>query len=201
MINWIIKDELYGKLNHERSFHLFKYRGLWCFIQRSMAFGNLCGYVAIECNHPFYCKAGDDCVVVPEASEIPYNGSVFGLLGSLVRGLPNNMIQIELFLQVHCGITWARDYVPGIESDLLGKLWWFGFDTSHAGDARLIDFTIEGRPSPYISRETYKDYNYVLTHVYRLADQLADMLPKSQVLIDVEPFIKQLEKLKKTFAL
>lgn len=199
MITWHIKDHLYTKLCGERSFHLFKYRGLWCFIQRSMTFGNLCGYVAVERNHPFFAKDGDDCVVVPEESEIPYNGSVFGLLGSLARGLPTNMIQIELFLQVHCGVTWTRDYVPGIESDLFGKLWWFGFDTSHAGDAPLIDFDFPGRSNHDLGY-TYKDYNFVLTHVYRLADQLADMLPKRQVLIDIEPFIQRLEKLKETMA-
>jgi len=166
MIKWTIKDHLYTKLMGERSFHLFRDRGMWCFIQRSMTFGNLCGYVAVEQSHPLYGKSHDD-----------------------------------MYFQVHGGLTWIKGYVPGIQDSVLGNLWWFGFDTSHAGDARLIDFDFPGRPPLLGSRDTYKDYNYVLTDVYRLADQLADMLPKRHVLIDIEPFIQRLEKLKETIVL
>lgn len=200
MIRWQIPAYLYTKLTREHSFHLFRYRGMWCFIQRSMVFGNLCGYVSVEPHHPLYSKNSYDSIVVPDDAEIRYNGNVFGLLGMMGSGLPSNIVRIDMYIQVHCGITWSRKYAPGIQLDSLGKLWWFGFDTSHAGDAQMIQFCMPGHEPDINDFETYKDYDYVLTEVYKLADQLADMLPRRQLLIDISPFIDRLNNLKEKIA-
>lgn len=195
MITWYIPPHLYTKLSNEPSFNLFRYREMWCFIQRSMTCGNLCGYVAVAEPHPLYGKHYNESVVVPDETKIPFNNNFLGLLGMAASGMPSNIVPLDLFIQVHCGLTWSSDRAPGIQSNSLGKQWWFGFDTSHAGDAPMIEFDYPGKRT-HDTGYTYKDYNYVLSEVYKLADQLADMLPKREVLIDISPFIRRLELLK-----
>jgi hypothetical protein len=73
-------------------------------------------------------------------------------------------------VDVHGGITYARDHAPhsGRRLDVLGA-WWIGFDTGHAGDFAPGVAAILGRgPRP---DEVYKDLAYVRAETERLAEQ------------------------------
>jgi len=81
-------------------------------------------------------------------------------------------------LDVHGGITWARDHAPSEESS--GELWWFGFDCAHAWDyapglvARIRELRLE---PPLFPRGTYRDLEYVKAQCMGLARQLARYRP------------------------
>lgn len=65
-----------------------------------------------------------------------------------------------LDLEVHGGVTWADDSIPGVETD--PGYWWIGFDCGHVGDWSPW--------APYGHRWTQDE---VLAEARHLADQLA----------------------------
>lgn len=110
--------------------------------------GNLCGYVGVPPGHPFY-----GCGI--------YDG-------------PD--------LDVHGGLTYASACAghichtpkPG-EAD---NVWWFGFDTGHAGDITPAFLALEQELNIKLSfREvdTYKSLAYVKEEVEHLAEQLRNV--------------------------
>jgi len=155
-----------SKALQERSFELFQHEGLWCCVQR-MNIQNLNGYVSVPESHPFYGKNYSDNVVVENVNELEFNGNYIGLLCRSGSDLPDNVIGIDLAINVHGGITYANDHLCGISEGLFGKVWWFGFDTSHAGDARVIEYF-----NP-IEEDVYRDFAYVKGETIKMAEQLA----------------------------
>ena len=128
--------------------------GLPCLIVRNGA-GNLCGYVGVSEGHPLF--------------QLDYDAA-YGY---------------DVDVDVHGGLTYANFCVevgdiehrichlvePG-END---RVWWLGFDTSHAGDlapAYQHHFDATYRLRDY---ETYKDLAYVEAQCAHLAAQLAAM--------------------------
>jgi len=68
-------------------------------------------------------------------------------------------------LDVHGGISYSDKYLRGYELPDKEELWWFGFDTAHAGDC--IPF------HPILGEnETYRTIEYVTKEVIKLAEQL-----------------------------
>lgn len=159
------------KILNEPCFEIFKSNGLLCCIQRINWAGNLNGYVAVSKEHPFYGKDYSDNIVVEDVEEIPFNGNYIGLLCRSTKDLPNNMIGIDLALNVHGGVTFSRDSLNGIEDNIFGELWWFGFDTAHAGDLKPYQTDID-RKYPH-SQDEYRDFEYVKEQTILLADQLS----------------------------
>lgn len=113
--------------------------------------GSLCGYVGVPPGHPLYRKVYSE----PGASD----------------------------LEVHGGLTYSGECrgdichapAPGEPDDV----WWFGFDTAHAGDyVPGIEALLErNKANPEIRMgmfgERYRDIPYVRAEVERLAIQLA----------------------------
>lgn len=65
-----------------------------------------------------------------------------------------------LDLEVHGGVTWAADRIPGVESE--PDRWWIGFDCGHAGDW-----------SPWTPDGHRWTQDEVLAEARHLAEQLA----------------------------
>lgn len=80
---------------------------------------------------------------------------------------------IDMALIAHGGITFSRAELPGIDKELFGELWWFGFDTAHAGDLRPFQTDID-RKYP-LRNEEYRDFEYVKEQTMHLAEQLTQL--------------------------
>lgn len=77
---------------------------------------------------------------------------------------------LHALFEVHGGITYADDHVPGEAPD---GHWWFGFDCGHVGKD-LSPFHPEMERSGGVVRAgEYRPYSYVRHHVEKLAEQLA----------------------------
>lgn len=85
-----------------------------------------------------------------------------------------NIIGLDMAINVHCGLTYSSNNLHNIEDNLLGELWWFGFDTAHAGDIRPIQTEVD-RKYPH-EGDTYKDLAFVQEETKSLAKQLASFI-------------------------
>lgn len=119
--------------------------------------GNWCGYVGLPESHPWYGKGYGECL---EQCDEDW----------CYEHTPEGRIN------VHGGLTFsaacndnAPDHTQAIchLADDGRKVWWFGFDTSHAGDKSLYDYRNDWHG------DTYRDLPYVTTEVQNLAGQLA----------------------------
>ncbi len=159
-----------NKLREELSFELFKHNGLLCCIQRMGHSGNINGYVAVSKEHPLFGKKYSDKIKTDK--EPVFNGNYIGLLStSMDKERDENTYSIDMALKVHGGITYSQDGLSGIEDGLFGELWWFGFDTAHAGDVRPFQTDID-RKYP-IRENEYRDFEYVKNETKELAKQLS----------------------------
>jgi hypothetical protein len=122
--------------------------GLPCLIKRNPFMGNLCGYVGVSPDHPWYGKSYDD-VEVDVHCGLTY-------AESCSEGPPAESI---------CHVT-----EPG-EPD---HVWWFGFDCGHAFDLWPgIAAMRANLKLPLSMHGTYRDWRYVEQQVGSLAEQLA----------------------------
>lgn len=183
-----------NKIQREPPFALFKYRGLDCCILRNMLFGNLNGYVSVGEDHPLYGKDWKDKIVVDDLSEVKYNGNIIGYFLADSIEADANIINLSIYLNAHGGVNFARNYIMGLDDSILGKRWWFGFDTAHAGDLMPFELDMPGFP---VGRRhgVYRDFEYVENEVMNLADQLVAFLPQKP-LFDTQRFIDRLEELR-----
>lgn len=77
-----------------------------------------------------------------------------------------------LNIQVHGGLTYAKDHKPMHAPD---GLWWFGFDCAHLGDKLpFMNFSFPG--------DTYRDFEYTQQEVINLATQLARLANPKELL-------------------
>lgn len=155
----------------EKPFYLFKHSGLFCSVSRMSHNGCLNGYAAVPEGHLLYGKDYSDEVKVPDVEAVKFNGNYIGLLCVDGDKAKENILRLDMAIEVHYGLTYANSKLWNIEDDLLGKLWWFGFDTNHSGDLNPYQSEIERKYSH--SGNTYKDFNFVIEHVKRMAEQLS----------------------------
>lgn len=118
-----------------------------------------------EPNRVQFKHAGFECLLVRNPATLFWCGYV---------GVPKGHKFYEkeyddLDIDVHGGLTYSNKcnapichFVP---DDKLDDLWWFGFDCGHAFDLAPM------RPTRF---DTYRDEDYVIKEVKRLADQLYD---------------------------
>ena len=131
-----------------------------CLIVRNQ-FGGLCGYVGVPPEHPCH-GAGYDSIRVSGEEDWP---------------------------EVHGGLTYANVCIEGLPEDRSvchvpepgrpADVWWFGFDTGHAGDLQPAMKAREaalGLPPIMGMGETYRTVGYVRAECARLAEQLADAI-------------------------
>ena len=156
-------------LLNESNFEIFKHKDLICCILRMSFSGNLNGYVAVPKEHPFYGKSYSDKIEVLE--DVKFNGNYIGLLISAFdEERKENVYSIDMALNVHGGVTFSNNCLAGIDPDLFGDIWWFGFDTMHAGDLKPYQNEIDRIYQ--LNDEQYRDFKYVKDQVKSLAEQL-----------------------------
>jgi hypothetical protein len=135
--------------------------GLMCLARRGPV-GAWCGYVGIAAEHPLFGVAYDKCSLGCEETWCDHR--------------PDSL------LDVHGGITYSdfcqeEDRPHGIchipEPGQPERVWWFGFDCSHAGDL-MPSFLRYGADFP-IAGDDYRALSYVQAECARLAQQLRAM--------------------------
>lgn len=170
-MDYKINPKLIDTILSEPVFELFKHEDLWCVIQRHNMFGNFLGYVAVDENHPCYNlsydgitseefnKQMEDFLKNKSVSNISQPTAYYNFGGIKIQEV-----------SVHGGLTYASGRLNGIADDVLGKLWWFGFDTLHAGDTYAYINAMTS--SLTFSDSTYKNFEYTKIEVKSLAEQL-----------------------------
>jgi hypothetical protein len=157
----------------EKSFYLFKHAGLFAAVSRMCRTGVLNGYAAVPEGHFLYGKKYSDDIEVPDLEAVKFNGNYLGLLCTDAEKAKENVLHLDMAIDVHCGLTYSEDHLLNIENDLLGKLWWFGFDTNHSGDLAPIQSEIDRKYRLAHSDNTYKNFDFVLSQTQSLAEQLS----------------------------
>lgn len=132
------------------------------------------GYVAIPESHPLFgvdYSSPATCLTFPADEPIGKRGVVQLFFSS---GEPRP----DVVFNVHGGLTYASDrlsQVPVLEDE---KLWWYGFDCAHYGDANSPEYLEAQRvlypdmPFMWQADGVYRTEEYVVAECESLADQL-----------------------------
>lgn len=113
----------------------FDHMGLKCVVIMT-GMGHRCGYVGVAKGHPLYGKNySDKCLHFDDVSGEPIGKR--GVLPLMFSGVENGLVSPDLYFDVHGGITYAEGGI-GSEYPIESSLWWFGFDTAHAGDGKNL---------------------------------------------------------------
>ena len=138
----------------------FIHVGLRCVVILSSR-GHRCGYVGISTDHPLY--------------GVGYRQKIKNI-HELNGKCPEDCFD------VHGGITYSdgeKDYP--VENN---KLWWFGYDCGHAGDAPDPNFMSEERRKYYnplfYEGGVIRTLDYCIGECKKLAEQLSEFMPKKQ---------------------
>lgn len=133
------------------------------------SFGAWCGYVAVTEGHPYFEVGYGECVEKCD-QDWCYEHSPEGRI------------------KVHGGITYADFCAESDKGEEYGichtplpgrphRVWWFGFDTAHAGDLTPYDAAqaaAENYRYPWtLGDDKYRDLTYVQSECSKLARQLA----------------------------
>lgn len=134
----------------EPDFRDWNVKGYHLIVVRHPSLGHLNGYVGVKITHPLYLKHYDH----NQADDI----------------------------MVHGGLTfsdtgWSMQH---LSAKFKKSLWYFGFDTAHAGDfvPKLHELLSEvrknnpGMPKPFFELNDYKNFSYVSAEVEYLCCQL-----------------------------
>lgn len=167
-----IHEEIEKGFLSEPMFELFEHKDLLCCVQRMNWSGNFNGYVAVPKEHSLYRKSYVDKIYIKNADKLKFNGNYIGLLCADKSGMKNNMVSLDLAINVHGGITYSNSRLIGIDKKIsyFNNLWWFGFDTSHAGDLKPFQYEIDIKYPR--SEDKYRDFEYVKKETESLAEQL-----------------------------
>lgn len=160
----------------EPLFEVFKANGLYCCVKRILNGGTFCGYAAVGTDHPLFSMGCDSLIHVVDADKVPFNGNYIGLLATAFDpSAQGNLIRLDMALEVHGGLTYADDCLAGIDNELFGLLWWFGFDTSHCYDLQPFEFDFGAGSLISLDRTgaSYRTFEYVKEQTMKLARQLA----------------------------
>ncbi len=189
-----------GPWQTEPDFRSWCAHGLACIMNRPPMHGAWCGYVGVPPDHPWYgkkyseidsdteCHGGltycsaacDPLRFLPEL----LHPNEAGFLAAL-RADPEDRTALLVYAD------WLREHDREDEEQLLRRrdeLWYYGFDCNHANDiapafrARMRSIandpstpesvaTLFGSESPYATH--YRDYDYVVAEVEKLAEQFA----------------------------
>ena len=154
----------------EPNFKKWNAYGYRCVIMRHPEIGHLCGYVGIPKNHPLYgVHYGEESPALAARFKERLNEPIGenAPIVAIMLGEPKATPELS-FNNVHCGITWSADRLPG--KKIKSRRWWYGFDCAHHNDI-----------CPYLARfqsiteATYKDMAYVKNITENLAFQLREI--------------------------
>jgi hypothetical protein len=175
----------------------FEADGLPCVMRRHPHLGTWCGYVGVGEGHPLFGLPTNHLLKLPAAwfegrRGLEGTGPMDFFMHILRGNNPLEACEIGMALQVHGGVNYAEDSVPGGKPD--GR-WWFGFDCGHAGDylphnkdenvRRFMDQMVESMPKDargfmrdIVNRDrVYRDQQYVVSECQSLAAQLLAVVP------------------------
>jgi hypothetical protein len=131
----VTKEEVIEFIKTEPDFEQFETFGYPCIVLR-LKEGNLNGYVGIPKEHHLYGKLYSDKTYTNK--EPLYKNNPIDIFLELANNKrEENEYRIGSIMNVHGGVTYSRNHFPNEKINELFKdkeLWWFGFDTSHAGD-------------------------------------------------------------------
>lgn len=136
--------------------------GMPCLLVRNRM-GALCGYVGVDEAHPWHKKAYNECLN-PDCNHEDYCG---------YENAPEGKVG------VHGGLTYSDICMEGPEAETIchvpgpgepDPVWWFGFDTAHAGDLCPRDLADERLR--HLAHGTYRTCEYVKKECADLAKQL-----------------------------
>lgn len=130
--------------------------------------GALNGYVGLPSGHPLHSKPYSEpqpfLAAMWERRKMQPIGDPppFSILIAALGGFKEeDGLRPEMCLDVHGGVTYTGSDIRGLDS----SLWWYGFDTAHAGDY-----------SPrYPNGGTVRTLEYVRAEAEKLAAQLAQI--------------------------
>jgi hypothetical protein len=165
---------------------------LRCAMRRSGRWGTWCGYVGIGDEHPLFGLPTNHPLKLPSSwFEGRSAKQGFGYVDLVMHALSGaksmeEACPISLAFEVHGGVNYANDHVPGRESD--GR-WWFGFDCGHADDyapgavnfKKIMGEMIDSMPEEvratmrdivFRTEGVYRDQQYVVSECQSLAAQL-----------------------------
>jgi hypothetical protein len=174
-----IDDDIELIMSKEPPFELFKSSDLYCCIKRTYA-GNFNGYVAVPEGHIFYEKKYSDKVFVEDPDATVFNGNYIGLLCANANEFEVGIMSLDMAINVHGGLTYSDKTCWGIEDNILGPLWWFGFDTMHSGDSKPYQTDID-RKYPFLNDGEYRTFEYVKQWCISLAQQLNNLSNKQAI--------------------
>jgi hypothetical protein len=157
-----------------------------CAMRRHPLYGNWCAYVGVDQAHPLFGLPTNHPLKLP-SSWFEHRRGLEGtspvdiFLHAMHGGQLTEACPINLAFQVHGGVNYARDHVPGEAPD---GLWRFGFDCGHADDyaPALLDMldTVPPKMRRLIGKlegQVYRDQQYVVSECQALAQQLAAVVP------------------------
>lgn len=169
--------------------------GLSCAMRRG-GYDAWCGYVGIGEDHPLFGLPTNHPLKLPRAWFEGRNARQgYGPMDLMMHAMSGaesieDACPVSLAFEVHGGLNYADDHVPGRKPD---RLWWFGFDCGHAGDylptkgetiGKLMEEMVDSMPPEVrgtmrkIVREhaarprDYRDQQYVVSECQSLAAQL-----------------------------
>lgn len=137
--------------------------GMACMIRRNELMGNWCGYVGVPADHPWSGVEYSQCIADSCNEEHCYSHAPEGKI------------------EVHGGLTysafcWEENKEHGVchITEPEERLWWFGFDCSHACDLIPGMIALEHKhfPTIHIPSAAYCDMAYVEQQTVKLAAQL-----------------------------
>lgn len=143
--------------------------------------GAWCGYVGVPKGHPLFEVGYSSRIKSPpkelierkiDIDKIGAINLLYAMSMDITKACP-----LTLLLDVHGGLTYARNHFPKREPD---GLWWFGFDCAHAGDLVPSEHCIN-HPS-----DVYRDIEYAKKECESLAEQLAKVENFAGAIIDEE---------------
>lgn len=118
-----------------------------------------CGYVAVPPDHPAYGKEYSeqlDVITQDEVDSSPLGkkSPILIFTAATRSDDEGNKIRrsIDVWLEVHGGVTYSSSKTAGDYPVDYENLWWFGFDTAHYGD----DENNGGQPQDYCIAECEK---------------------------------------------
>ena len=140
----------------------FEYKGYRCVIVFNDR-GIRCGYVGLPKGHALYGKGFGSQLKATYKDIGEELGKRSPLQAFYLWGSdPDNRVELEMYFNVHGGVTYASDGKESkypVESDL----WWIGFDCGHAGDAPDLDLVEKlWGDDPKIRQRLDFEYEYPL---------------------------------------
>ena len=160
--------------------------------------GHRCGYVAIKQSHPLFGFDFTRDIKSPELLQ-EIKSSTIGKKGIVdVMWWDGESTSLNLLINVHGGLTYSalghKTSYPTIQFD---KVWWFGFDCGHYGDAEDLSAMQKHFPPYYKLLQEYdiltnfignsvKPKQYVINECLSMIQQLdciKDTLKENRVLI------------------